>query len=144
EVEVVIDLFGVRRLNKTLGTYVEKLPKAVNRETGKIRANYNPNRSATGRFRSGGDSTNMRNQSPDAQKLFVAPPRKVWIEADSKAQENRAAAYRSGEQKLLDGFRKGEDPYATMASNFYGKPHDEVYKLPNGDATPERKEMKVV
>src|SRR5699024_1748401 len=59
-------------------------------------------------------------------------------------QEIRAAAYLSGEQKRIDGFRKGEDPYATMASNFYGKPHDEVHKLPNGDDTPERKETKVV
>ena len=144
EFEVVADILEFRGLNKTLGTYVEKLPKSVNPETGKIRANYNPNGAATGRFSSGGASGNMQNQSPEAQQLFVAPKGKVWIEADFKAQEIRAAAYLSGEQKLIDGFRRGEDPYATMASNFYGKPHDEVYKLPNGDDTPERKEMKVV
>src|SRR5699024_83014 len=130
EFEVVKDILEFRSLNKTLGTYVEKLPKSVNPETGKIRANYNPNGAATGRFSSGGASGNMQNQSPEAQQLFVAPKGKVWIEADFKSQEIRAAAYLSGEQKLLDCYRKGDDPYATMASNFYGKPHEEVYKLP--------------
>src|SRR5699024_11435814 len=71
EFEVVEDILEFRGLNKTLGTYVEKLPKAVNPETGKIRASYNPNGAATGRFSSGGASGNMQNQSLEAQQLFV-------------------------------------------------------------------------
>lgn len=144
EFEVVADILEFRGLNKTLGTYVEKLPKAVNPETGKIRANYNPNGAATGRFSSGGASGNMQNQSPEAQQLFVAPKGKVWIEADFSSQEIRAVAYLSQEPVLIEAFKKGIDAYSSMAANFYDRPYEEVYKNPDGSDTKERKEMKVV
>lgn len=141
---VVEDILRYKEISKLYGTYVSKLPKAINENTGRLMANYNQNGAKTGRFSSGGAAGNLQNQSPEAQKLFVAPPGKVWIEADFKAQEIRAVAYLSEEPVLIEAFQKGIDSYAMMASNFYKKPYEEVYKNPDGSDTPERKAMKVV
>lgn len=45
---------------------------------------------------------------------------------------------------MLEAFAKGVDAYATLASEFFGKPYDECYKRPDGIDTDERKKMKVV
>lgn len=140
----VKDLLRYKELTKLYGTYVDKLPKAVDDKTGRLMASFNQNGAKTGRFSSGGSGVNLQNQSPEARQLFKAPPGKVWIGADFKSQEIRAVAYLSQEPKLIEAFRKGRDPYATLASNIYNKPYEEVYKLPNGDDTPERKNTKVV
>lgn len=66
------------------------------------------------------------------------------IGADFKAQEIRCVAYLSQEPVLIEAFAKGLDSYAMMASNFYKKPYDEVYKNADGSDTKERKQMKVV
>ncbi len=76
--------------------------------------------------------------------MFIAPPGYFIVNADFSAQEVRIIASESGEEVLLDAFAKGVDAYATLASEFFGKPYDECYKLPNGSDTPERKKMKVV
>ena len=76
--------------------------------------------------------------------MFMAPPGKVLVSADFKAQEIRCTAYMSGEPVLIEAFEKGIDPYANMASMYYKRPYHEVNKLPNGEDTPERKAMKVV
>ena len=140
----VKDLLRYKELTKLYGTYVDKLPRAVNERTGRLMASFNQNGAATGRFSSGGSGVNLQNQSPEARQLFVAPPGKVWIGADFKAQEIRAVAYLSNEPKLIEAFRNERDPYATLASNIFNKPYEEVYKLPNGDDTAERKKTKIV
>lgn len=45
---------------------------------------------------------------------------------------------------MVDAFLTNRDPYAMMAATYYKRPYEEVYKLPNGDDTPERKKFKVV
>jgi DNA polymerase-1 len=73
----------------------------------------------------------------------VAPPGKVLIGADFKAQEIRCVAHLSGEPVLIQAFLDEKDPYASLAADFHGRPYEEVYKMSNGDDTPERKQMKV-
>src|SRR6185312_8956430 len=50
----------------------------------------------------------------------------------------------SGEPVLIDAFLTERDPYAMLASNFYKRPYEEVYKNADGSDTAERKQMKVV
>ena len=142
--EVVKDVLRYKEITKLYGTYIDKLPKAINETTGKLYGSYNPNGAKTGRFSSGGASGNMQNLPEEARPLFIASPGKVIVGADFSSQEIRAVAYLSGEPVLIDAFRKGIDAYSSMAANFYGKPYEEVYKNPDGSDTKERKEMKVV
>ena len=140
----VKDLLRYKELTKLYGTYVKKLPQSVNEKTGRLMANFNQNGAATGRFSSGGSGVNLQNQSPEARQLFVAPPGKVWIGSDFKAQEIRSVAYLSGEPKLIKAFQEERDPYATLASSIFNKPYEEVYKTDDGEDTPERKNAKVI
>ncbi|MGF7045735.1 DNA polymerase-1 [Paenibacillus sp. DS2015] len=147
--EVIRNLLEYRKITKLSGTYIDALPLKQNPTTGRWHSRFNPMGTVTGRFSSGKeeDNTNqfnVQNQPKEARRMFVAPPGKVLIGADFKAQEIRCTAYLSGEPVLIEAFEKGIDPYANMASMYYKRPYQEVNKLPNGDDTPERKAMKVV
>lgn len=140
---VIEDLLLYKELTKLYGTYVSKLPELIAKKTGRLMVHYKQNGTTTGRFSSSG-GINIQNQSPEARLLYVAPEGKVMIGADFKAQEIRCVAYLSNEPVLINAFKEKRDPYAMMASNFYNKPYDEVYKNADGSDTKERKQMKVV
>src|SRR5690625_1829376 len=142
---VIADLLEYREITKLLSTYYDALPELINPKTGRIHTRLHQNGAKTGRFSSGGGGTfNIQNQSGDARKMFIAPPGHYIVNADFSAQEVRIIASLSQEDVLLDAFSKGVDAYATLASEFFGKPYEECYKLPDGSDTQERKQMKVV
>lgn len=145
EYPIISDLLEYREVSKLLSTYYDALPELINPKTGRIHTRLHQNGAKTGRFSSGGGgSFNIQNQSGEARKMFVAPDGYYIVNADFSAQEVRVIASESQEEVLLDAFARGRDAYATLASEFFGKPYEECYKLPNGDDTPERKQMKVV
>ncbi|MCY9760379.1 DNA polymerase [Paenibacillus alvei] len=151
EFEIIAVLLEYRKITKLSGTYIDTLPTKQNQTTKRWHSRFNPMGTVTGRFSSGKDEDasdsnqfNVQNQPEEARKMFVAPEGKVLVSADFKAQEIRCTAYLSGEPVLIEAFEKGIDPYANMASMYYKRPYHEVYKLPNGEDTPERKAMKVV
>lgn len=145
EYPVIADLLKYRETIKLLSTYVDALPTLIKEKTGRIHTQFNQNGAKTGRFSSGGGgSFNVQNQPAEARKMFVAPDGYYIVNADFSAQEVRIIASESGEEVLLDAFAEGRDAYASLASEFFDKPYEECYKLPNGDDTEERKRMKVV
>lgn len=145
EFPIIADLLKYRETNKLLSTYIDALPTLIKEKTGRIHTQFHQNGAKTGRFSSGGGgSFNVQNQPSKARELFVAPEGYYIVAADFSAQEVRIIASESGEDVLLEAFAKGVDAYATLASEFFGKPYEECYKLPNGDDTEERKKMKVV
>jgi len=142
---IISDLLEYREVSKLLSTYYDALPELINPKTGRIHTRLHQNGAKTGRFSSGGGgSFNIQNQSGEARKMFIAPEGYYIVNADFSAQEVRIIASESQEEILLDAFARGVDAYATLASEFFGKPYEECYKLPNGDDTEERKMMKVV
>jgi DNA polymerase-1 len=151
EFEVIADLLEYKKITKLSGTYIDALPTKQNPTTKRWHSRYNPMGTVTGRFSSGkdeedttGQGFNAQNQPQEARPMFVAPPGKVLVGADFKAQEIRCVAYLSGEPVLINAFLEERDPYAMMASNFYKRPYEEVYKNEDGSDTKERKQMKVV
>jgi DNA polymerase-1 len=151
EFEIVADLLEYKNITKLSGTYIDALPTKQNPTTKRWHSRFNPMGTVTGRFSSGkdeedttGQGFNAQNQPQEARPMFVAPPGKVLVGADFKAQEIRCVAYLSGEKVLINAFLEERDPYAMMASNFYKRPYEEVNKNPDGSDTKERKQMKVV
>src|SRR5690606_16284362 len=136
---IIAKLLEYRELAKLYSTYISVLPEKIHPVTGRLHARFNPNGARTGRWSSGGNGVNLQNQPKEARKLFKAPPGYVIIGADWSQQEVRCAAYFTQEPSLLRAYAEGRDVYATMASEFYGKPYEEC-----GDGTPERKAMKVI
>ena len=148
--EIIGKLLEYKKITKLSGTYIDALPTKQNPTTKRWHSRFNPMGTVTGRFSSGKDDEassdvfNVQNQPDEARPMFVAPPGRVLVGADFKAQEIRCVAYLSGEPVLINAFLEERDPYAMMASNFYKRPYEEVYKNPDGSDTKERKKMKVV
>ena len=143
EYPVIADLLKYREINKLLTTYIDALPTLIKESTGRLHTNFNQNGAKTGRFSSSG-GVNLQNQPSEARKMFIAPNGYYIVNADFSAQEVRIIASESGEDVLLRAFAEGKDAYASLASEFFNKPYDECYKLPDGSDTEERKRMKVV
>lgn len=148
---IVAQLLEYKKLVKMSGTYIDTLPTKQNPTTRRWHSRYNPMGTVTGRFSSGkdeedktGQGFNAQNIPGEARPMFIAPEGKVLVGADFKAQEIRCVAYLSGEPVLINAFLEERDPYAMMASTFYKRPYEEVYKTADGADTPERKQMKVV
>src|SRR5699024_10906486 len=131
-----------REKTKLLSTYIDALPELLREASGRLHATFNQNGTKTGRFSS--QNPNLQNQPSEARKMFVARPGYYIVNADFSAQEVRMIAALSEEDVLIRAFAEGKDAYASLASEFFEKPYDECYKLPNGDDTEERKRMKVV
>jgi len=147
--EVVAKLLEYKRITKLSGTYIDSLPKKQHPVTKRWHSRFNPMGTVTGRFSSGKDEEssveqfNAANQPYEARKMFIAPPGKVIVGADFKAQEIRCVAYLSQEPALIEAFEKEMDPYAMLAVQYTGLPYEQVYKNPDGSDTEWRKKMKV-
>jgi DNA polymerase-1 len=67
----------------------------------------------TGRMSS--SQPNLQNIPPELRRYFVAPPGRILLIADYKQIELVIAAVVSGEGKLLEAFRRGDDVHALTA-----------------------------
>ena len=87
----------------------------------------------TGRW-GGSDNLNLQNlpsrgaNGGKLKKAIIAPEGHLIIDADSSQIEARVLAWLSGQNDLVEAFKKGEDVYKIMASAIYGKSIEEVSK----------------
>jgi DNA polymerase-1 len=124
-VPLVLEL---RTLTKLKSTYVDALPLAVNRETGRIHTSFNQTIAATGRLSS--VNPNLQNIpirteiGRRVRRAFVADHRadhKVvekaeLLAADYSQMELRILAHMSQEPFLVNAFRNGEDIHRATAA----------------------------
>ncbi|MFV0290435.1 MAG: DNA polymerase I [Mangrovibacterium sp.] len=120
-----------RGLKKLLSTYVEALPLLVNRETGKLHSTFNQTVTATGRLSS--TNPNLQNipirddSGREIRKAFTASDAQhLFLSADYSQIELRIMAALSGDEHMLDAFRKGQDIHAATAAKIYKVPVEEV------------------
>ncbi len=118
-----------RELQKLVSTYVDALPKLVGVD-GKIHAVFLQTGTTTGRFSS--QNPNMQNlptrsdEGKNIRDAFTASPGYVLVACDYSQIELRIAALMSQDPVLLDVFHKNKDVHATVASEVFGVPEDEV------------------
>jgi DNA polymerase I len=95
------------------------------RPDGRIHGEFDPLGTDTGRFSS--SEPNMQNITRrELRTAFVASVGKVLVIADYSQLELRAAAYFSGDKRMLEAFIKGEDLHAKTASIVLGKSEKEI------------------
>ena len=117
--EIIPLLIKHRTLSKLLSTYVNALPKLVEKETNRIHTDFNQAITATGRLSS--SNPNLQNIpirtefSRRIRKAFL--PEKNWklLSADYSQIELRILAHLSGEEVLQNAYKKGEDVHALTA-----------------------------
>ncbi|MBN2407541.1 MAG: DNA polymerase I [Elusimicrobia bacterium] len=119
-----------RKLQKLLSTYVEPLPSMADARTDRVHTTFNIFGTATGRLSS--SEPNLQNipvrtsQGCRIRKAFIAGAGKVFLSADYSQIDLRVLAHISGDENLIDSFRKGEDIHAQTASRIFEVPEAEV------------------
>ena len=113
-----------RALQKLKGTYIDALPQLVSPETGRIHTCFNQAVAATGRLSS--SDPNLQNipirteLGREIRRAFIADPGHVLISADYSQIELRVLAHLSGDESLIDAFRRGEDIHDRTALKVFG------------------------
>jgi DNA polymerase I len=114
-----------RALQKLKGTYIDALPELVNPTTGRVHTCFNQAVAATGRLSS--SDPNLQNipirteLGREIRGAFVAEPGNVLISADYSQIELRVLAHLSGDEALVDAFRKDEDIHDRTALKVFGE-----------------------
>jgi DNA polymerase-1 len=120
-----------RSLAKLKGTYADALPVLINPRTGRIHTTFNQLIAATGRLSS--QDPNLMNipiRTELGRRIRAAfIPEEGWrfVAADYSQIELRILAHLSGEESIIESFRRGEDIHTRTAS--------EVFKVAPGDVT---------
>ena len=127
---ILDDILEYRELTKLQSTYVDALPTMVNPRTGRVHTSYNPTGAVTGRISS--NNPNLQNipirteEGRRVRRAFVAMDGWRLLGADYSQVELRVMAHVSGDQGMIDAFKRGEDIHATTAAAVYGVPLDGV------------------
>ena len=123
--EIVSDILEHRGLKKLIGTYIEALPKLINKRTGHIHTSFNQTITATGRLSS--SDPNLQNipirgeDGKEIRKAFIPEPGCLFFSADYSQIELRVMAHLSQDQNMMEVFREGKDLHAATAANIYKK-----------------------
>ncbi|WP_136249015.1 DNA polymerase I [Halomonas borealis] len=119
-----------RGLSKLRSTYTDKLPRLVNKATGRLHTSYHQAVTATGRLSS--SDPNLQNipirteQGRKIRQAFVARPGYRIVAADYSQIELRIMAHLSGDKGLLEAFAEGRDIHAATAAEVFGVGLDKV------------------
>jgi DNA polymerase-1 len=128
DVEIVRRLLQYREVAKLKSTYIDALPRYVNRATGRVHCSFSQVSAATGRLAS--SDPNLQNipvrseRGRELRKAFVprAPDgrgRWLLLSADYSQIELRVLAHLSGDENLCAAFHAGADIHAATASRIF-------------------------
>ncbi len=128
---IIQDILDYREVTKLNNTYVEALPHAVSRVTGRVHTTFHQLMAATGRMAS--SNPNLQNipirsdLGREIRKAFV-PGEEGWVlmSADYSQIELRVMAALSGDKAMIEAFANGLDIHQATAARVYGVELDGV------------------
>jgi len=126
-----------RQLAKLKGTYADALPALIHPRTGRIHTSFNQLVAATGRLSS--SSPNLQNipirteLGRRIRQAFVPEPGWRFLAGDYSQIELRILAHLSGEEALIEAFRRDEDIHTRTAA--------EILRVAPADVTPEMRRL---
>jgi len=124
-------ILGYRELSKLISTYIGPIPKMVD-ALGRLHARFIQTGTTTGRMAS--SSPNLQNIPIGSEKgkvireAFLAPQSFKLVAFDYSQIELRIAAFLSGDNKLIQIFKSGEDVHTSVASYVFGVSKEKVDK----------------
>ena len=128
---IIEEILNYRELAKLLGTYIDAIPPLLGKD-GRLRTTFSQTGAATGRFSS--KDPNLQNipvKTENGRKIrraFIADTGHVLAAFDYSQIELRLAAILSGDEKLTDIFKRGEDVHESVAAQMFDVPPGEVTK----------------
>ena len=124
-------LLEYRELARLKSAYIDNLPKLINPGTGRVHTSFNQTVTATGRLSS--SQPNLQNipvKRETGRKIRSAfvpnAPDEILLSCDYSQIELRILAHLSGDDVLIDAFKKDLDIHTHTASLIYGVDHKEV------------------
>lgn len=130
EHELPAVILQIRQLSKLKGTYVDALPQLVDPRTGRVHGAWEQAVAATGRISS--TEPNLQNipirtaLGRTIREAFVAPPGYAIVSADYSQIELRVLAHLSGDERLVEAFRTGQDIHTRTAMEIFDLEESEV------------------
>ncbi|HVS79947.1 MAG TPA: DNA polymerase [Candidatus Paceibacterota bacterium] len=134
---IIEKILEYREYQKLLSTYIDNIPKELNSD-GRLHAEFHQAGAATGRMSS--SNPNLQNipvkseLGRNIREAFVAAEGHVLLAFDYSQIELRIAAFLSGDEKLREIFRSGQDVHAAVAAQVFNKPVEEITKAERGRA----------
>ncbi len=128
--EVAKLLLRHRRLSKLKSTYIDSLPKMVNKRTGRIHTSFNQTITTTGRLSS--SNPNLQNipireeEGRAIRRAFIAEDGWYILSADYSQIELRILASLSGDPSLMSAFLRDGDVHRETASILFGVEPEKV------------------
>lgn len=120
-----------RELMKLKTTYIDNLPKLINRKTNRLHTSFNQTITATGRLSS--SQPNLQNipikreMGKKIRQAFIPESDKhILLSADYSQIELRILAHLSDDKGLIDAFKRNLDIHAYTASLIYGVKEDGI------------------
>lgn len=121
-----------RELSKLQSTYVEALPRLVNAKDGRLHTTFKQLGAVTGRLSS--ENPNLQNiptkgeYGLEIRRAFLAPKGWLILSADYSQIELRVAAALSGDSKMIETFKRGEDIHTRTAIEVFNVSAEKVTK----------------
>ncbi|MBN2188874.1 MAG: DNA polymerase I, partial [Chitinispirillaceae bacterium] len=113
-----------REAAKLLSTYIDALPAAINRKTGRVHTSFNQTVTATGRLSSTGP--NLQNipvrteEGKQIREAFIVPEGYALVSADYSQIELRILAHLSEDSFLTRAFLDDKDIHTQTAAAVFG------------------------
>ena len=132
EHEIIDFISEYRELTKLKSTYLDALPKLINKKTGRIHTSFNQTITATGRLSS--TKPNLQNIpirtdiGREIRKAFVVEKGYKIVAADYSQVELRVIACLAKDEFMMEIFRRGEDIHSATAAKIFEVELDEVTK----------------
>ena len=128
-----------RSISKLLNTYINTLPKQLDKYTNRIHTEYVQTVASTGRLSS--INPNLQNipirtnRGREVRKAFIARNKDYFLMAADYSQiELRIIASLSNEENMINAFKKNEDIHASTASAVFNVPINQVSKEQRSNA----------
>ena len=128
-----------RSISKLLNTYINSLPKQLDKYTNRIHTEYVQTVASTGRLSS--INPNLQNipirtnRGREVRKAFIARNKDYFLMAADYSQiELRIIASLSNEENMMNAFKKKEDIHASTASAVFNVPINQVSKEQRSNA----------
>ncbi len=137
---IIPNILRYRELQKLLSTYVDNLPHMVG-EDGRVHTTFLQSGAVTGRMATTNPSLqNIPVKTEEGKRIrraFIAPKKFELLSIDYSQIELRIAAMLSGDRKLIEIFKEGQDVHAAVAA--------QVFNVREGEVTPDmRRRAKVI
>lgn len=127
-----------RQLTKLKSTYADGLGNYISESDQRIHGKFNQKVTATGRISS--TEPNLQNipvkmeLGRQIRKVFIPEKDYVFVDADYSQIELRVLAHFSGDETLIEAYKKEEDIHKITASQVFNTPLEEVTPLQRSNA----------